>query len=279
MCSVKAYTLILEAFRVLCGIGEDDGETLNEALEENAFVLNLDYARAKLVFLDKKAGVVADSNSFIKQFASENDVDDIQEGIPVSLLPELIDYISENSEMIESDISAVLDTNKSNYESDAEFFDKQQESLDDDDEFVDDVETEEVQPVKTEKASEESATVEELNKEIDEKIENENRPIDAKNEEKEIKSFATFDKVKKDPLLEKAITLFDTQHYVTLPGFDELTHKELQEQLIESHFTVKKARDEGIRKIYHRMKEETAESAQAIKEQVLQKAKKVMKNN
>lgn len=264
--------------KVLYSIDEDGGEALNEALEENAFVLNLDYARAKLVFIDKDGKKIADSKTFIKEFATENDVEDSEEGIPISLLPELIDYINENPQSLKEDISEVFNATTGTSELDAKIIDKQQKTLEtSDDEFIDDVEdeVEETEP-ETEIENDVTNTLEEntLEEFVDEEPKIETDKVEApKKKEKKVKDIPDLNKVK-DPLMEKAILLFDTQQYIKLPVFDELTHKELQEQLIESHFTVSQARDRGINKIYERLKNETAESAQMVKDQVLKKARK-----
>lgn len=277
----KKFTVYQVGNRVLYAIGDSakERESLNEVLEENAFILNLDYARVKLVYLDKSAGKTAESKSLIEQFSSENDVEDVEDGIPVSLLPELIDYIGDNPALVEEDISGVFDTAAGSAEPDAEIIEKEQESPDtpdEDDEFIDDVG--EVQEQAEEKENETSEETSDEPEEVPEKeLENRDHPLPEnkeKHKKKSAKDFKIPEISSEIRLWEKAVAIFDTHQLVRLPKFDELTHKELQEQLLESHFTVSKARDKAIDKIFERLKNETAESAQTIKDQVLKKAKK-----
>lgn len=276
----KKFTVYQIGDRVLYAIGESakERDSLNESLEENAFILNLDYARAKLVYLDKSAGRTAESKSLIEQFATENDVEDAEDGIPVSLLPELIDYIGDNPSLVEEDISVVFDAVAGSTESDEEIIEKEQESLDtpdEDDEFIDDVGGEQEQS-ETEKIEASEETLDEPEEIPVEEPENKDDPLPEnkeKHKKKSSKDFKTPEISSEIRLWEKAVAIFDTHQLVRLPKFDELTHKELQEQVLESHFTVAKARDKAIDKIYERLKNETAESAQTIKEQVLRKAK------
>src|SRR5699024_11116030 len=82
------------------------------------------------------------------------------------------------------------------------------------------------------------------------------------------------EKENQDYLMEKAIELFDSHNPMSLPEFDELTHKGLQERVLESQFTVREARDKGIHEIYHRLKDETSESAETIRSNIIEGARK-----
>src|SRR5699024_6452949 len=80
----------------------------------NAFILNLDFARAKLLYVNRETGQIRESKNLMEQFVSEiEDIDDATEGVPVSLLPELIDYVGENPELTENDMTAVFNAAES----------------------------------------------------------------------------------------------------------------------------------------------------------------------
>lgn len=270
----KGVSIYRVGDRVLYAVGdrEEERESLNESLEENAFVLNLDYARAKLVYVDKSAGKTLDSKVLMERFASENEVDDVTEGIPVSLLPELIDFIGDNSALVEEEVSG-------SFEAAAEVV-KQQEpadipdDFDDGDDFVDDVDLTQKETAAFKEPADEPEEISEEHPEsnndaIPEKTEGipEKRDTEPDVERNDAeKEYADF-------LMEKAVALFESQQHIRLPKFDELTHKELQEQVIDSQFAVSKARDKGINEIYNRLKNETTESIQTIKTGAIKSAR------
>lgn len=65
----------------------------------------------------------------------------------------------------------------------------------------------------------------------------------------------------------------DSHYHSRLPSFDEVTNKELQKELLNAQFTVAKARDKGIDKIYQRLKIETKHSKQVVETQVIKQAR------
>src|SRR5699024_8795396 len=83
-------------------------------LFRSAFILNLDFARAKLLYVNRETGQIRESKNLMEQFVSEiEDIDDATEGVPVSLLPELIDYVGENPKLTEDDMTAVFNAEES----------------------------------------------------------------------------------------------------------------------------------------------------------------------
>lgn len=270
----KGFSVYQVGSKTLYAIGdsEKERESLNEAIEENAFVLNLDYARAKLFYVKKETGQIRESKTLMEQFSLENDVDDILEGIPVSLLPELIDFVGDNPASVDEDISVLFDdmkTDDSGLEVERlgeDVKEKSSDMLNDlDNDFVDDVEDDSIGDV-----LEKNEDVPENTENVPEKAEN----VPQKQEEVLDEEQDNVEKQYKDYLMEKAIALFDSQQPMSLPQFDELTHKELQEQVIESQFTVSKARDKSINTIYNRLKNETTESIETIKTNVIESARK-----
>lgn len=258
------------ADRTVYGIGdtEKERESLNEAVESNAFILNLDFARAKLLYVNRETGQIRESKNLMEQFVSEiEDIDDATEGVPVSLLPELIDYIGENPELTEDDMTAVFNAVKSDEHtetvSDEGETEESSSALNDfEDEFEDDFfdDVEEAEETKEEQLETEQ---EEDPKEF------EDDESESFSEDEEPAEEAQEDTENKDYLMEKAISLFDSQNPLSLPQFDELTHKELQKQVLDSQFTVSKARDKGINEIYNRLTKHKEESLETIKANVI----------
>lgn len=274
------------------GDTEEERDIFNDAIEENAFALNLDFARAKLFYVDKASGKIRESKKAMEQFIQDSEIDDFSEGVPVSLLPELVDFIGENEAVIAGDIAAVFQEKESESESEAkaEPIDQTQEekenAVEDDfeddvaDDFVDDVEEanqtndnqESAQSLSEEREPEEESP--EIEPEIEEEKENVAPNIETQEEQGQDNENQSLDQQKEDPLMEKAIELFASHHPVSLPKFDELTHKGLQERILDSQFTVSKARDKGINEIYHRLKSEVDQSAETIKSNVIEEARK-----
>ena len=258
------------ADKTVYGIGdtEKERESLNEAVESNAFILNLDFARAKLLYVNRETGQIRESKNLMEQFVSEiEDIDDATEGVPVSLLPELIDYIGENPELTEDDMTAVFNAVKSDEHtetvSDEGETEESSSALNDfEDEFEDDFfdDVEEAEETKEEQLETEQ---EEDPKEF------EDDESESFSEDEEPAEEAQEDTENKDYLMEKAISLFDSQNPLSLPQFDELTHKELQKQVLDSQFTVSKARDKGINEIYNRLTKHKEESLETIKANVI----------
>lgn len=255
--------------KTVYGIGdtEKERESFNNAIEENAFILNLDYARAKFLYVDKTTGEIREGKKLLRQFVLDDDIDDIDdvsEGIPVSLLPELIEYIGENPILAEEDVSAVFNTEEIREGSehtevvvhDEGEKEESSDTLNDFDDFIDDVE-------ETEELDQEDILKESADDEV----------LAVSEDEEPAEEIEITETENKDYLMEKAIALFDSQHPMSLPQFDELTHKELQKQVIESQFTVSKARDKGINAIYNRLKNETTESIETIKTNVIENAR------
>src|SRR5699024_10613211 len=211
--------------RTVYGLGDTEKErdSLNDAVEDNAFILNLDYARAKLLYVNRETGQIRESKKLMEQFVSEvEDIEDASEGVPDSLLHELIDYVGEHSELVEGDMTSVFNA----------------------------VEQEEIGGTfRSEPGAE------------DDKEESEDNETESVSEDEELEEGQEdTEKETKDYLMKRAVSLFDSQNPLSLPKFDELTHKELQRQVIESQFTVSKARDKGINEIYNRLTKHKDES-------------------
>ena len=247
------------------GTTPETTEAFLEQVEEYAFDLNIDYAKVKLVYLNPETGEKEISNSAINEFAKDNDLEDISEGMPISILPYLIDYIYENESKFQSEIEMLFSESK------------EIEKIADDDVFIDDVseemessevsedEEKNVQPLVFEKKQETNQ---------EETVYSENDVVSQEEKSTNLQEQReNYPEAKNDYLLEKAIALFDSHYHSRLPSFDEVTNKELQKELLNAQFTVAKARDKGIDKIYQRLKIETKHSKQVVETQVIKQAR------
>lgn len=247
------------------GTTPETTEAFLEQVEEYAFDLNIDYAKVKLVYLNPETGEKDISNSVINEFAKDNDLEDISEGMPISILPYLIDYIFENESKFQSEIEMLFSESK------------EIEKIADDDVFIDDV-SEEMESSKVSEDEEKNVQplVFEKNQETnqEETVYSENDVVSQEEKSTNLQEQReNYPEAKNDYLLEKAIALFDSHYHSRLPSFDEVTNKELQKELLNAQFTVAKARDKGIDKIYQRLKIETKHSKQVVETQVIKQAR------
>ncbi|WP_088841008.1 hypothetical protein [Listeria sp. ILCC797] len=247
--------------RVLFAISDDaeSNQKIIQEAESYAFDLGVDYTKVKLVYLNAKEGILDDSQSAILNFAKENHIEETANGMPLSLLPDLIEFVQENKGGIAEEEKQLSKNEK------IEVVQTEEE------EFIDDVAmsenntsfapTPEVESEKEEELIGESSSpseegesaIQELEKEEVEQQENENESGDY--------------------LMEKAKALFETSAYIRLPVFDELTHKKLHEQVLQAQFAIAAAKGESIQAIYNRLKTECAESVEQIEVAMMKNAR------
>lgn len=232
---------------------------INE-VEESAFDLDIDYAKVKLYYLDPESGQLAVSQSALKEYAAENDLEELDEGMPISTVPYLIEYIFENEtkfdeEIAEMDFKATKETavvREHTPTGSSDIYVENATEVSEKSTLVSEEQTNEYQNKQTDFSSSEAKELEKSTGEGQERH---------------------YPETMKDYLLEKAIALFDSHLHVRLPQFDEVTTKELQEKLVEAQFSVSKARDIGIDAIYKRLKLETKSSKQAVETQIIKQAR------
>lgn len=241
---LKKYKVFSVGGLILLSFGEDNdsSDDFKELVEESAFDLGIDFAKAKLMYLDEAKGQVHNSVSVMNDFAKESGLDNISYGVPISLITELIDYIFKNEVKINTEISELILLEESESSS-----------------FVDDV---------TPKGSESSTFVDDVTLKglesssfVDDVLIREHYPVD-----------------KSNYLLEKSIALFDSHSHTRLPKFDDVTNKELQKEVVDAQFTVANARDRVIDEIYNRLKAETKDSKQRFEVQVLKNSRESHEN-
>lgn len=271
----QGYKVYALGEHLLFGFGDslDEAQTFIDQVEDSAFDLDINFAKVKLIYLDKESGNITASDSSIKDFADENFVDDYQEGLPISVVPYLIEYVFDNQEKFDDEMVQTTTPDE-----DDEFIDDvATDDENNDDEFIDDVAddidddsvNDDVQQSSPEEPEEEQQTVDE----VDDTDETE-QPEAKDHQETESKTDGThYPENKNDYLLEKAIALFDSHRHVRLPQFNEVTNKELQKELVDAQFTVSKARDAGIDAIYKRLRTDKRDSKQVIEAHALKQAR------
>ncbi|MBC2242231.1 hypothetical protein [Listeria booriae] len=239
--------------RVLIAITDQASKNkkIIEELERYAFDLDLDFAKVKLVYLNAEAGVLDDSQSAIANFAKEHHVEAITEGMPLSLLPELIEFVEKKKGGMEEEEKQLF--------SDKEVQIKAVEEVTD--EFIDDMAVNKKSvPVAPEAEKEnplENAEVAEA-------------PVIVTLEQEET-GVNTDDSG--DYLIEKAKALFETSGYIRLPRFDELTHKKLHEQVLQAQFAIARAKGDSIQAIYERIKSESEYSIEQVETAMMKNAR------
>lgn len=233
-------------------VSEENKRTMQQAIEKHAFDLDLDFAKVRLFYLDKENGILKESQMFIQKFVEEQELTDTEGCIPISLLPELFDFTLEKLELVETENNALFGTSDVSY---AEMDEKTPPAIDaisppSEIEVTNNLETPHKHIQKSQsKLAEDS--------------------IEGRNKEE------TADNRTNDIWMEKARTLFEANQHIRLPAFDELTHKELQEQVLQAQFVVSEAKDASILEIYHRLKAEKNQSEEQIEAHVLKHARQV----
>lgn len=245
--------------RVLFAISDDaeSNQNIIQEVERYAFDLGVDYTKVKLVYLNAEEGVLDDSQSAIMNFAKENHVEDTENGMPLSLLPDLIEFVQENKGGIAEEEKHLPKSEK------VEVVQTEEED------FIDDVIIEE-NNTSTSPIPEVNET-EQVESKVTEEIHVPSAPSEAKESIKE--EGEQQEAYSGDYLMEKAKTLFETSAYIRLPKFDELTHKKLHEQVLQAQFAIAKAKGESIQEIYSRLKEESVHSIQQIEAATMKSAR------
>lgn len=270
----KKYTVYVVEEHLLFSFGEtlDSAENFINELEDSAFDLDIDYAKVKFLYLNPETGKLVQSQTAIKDFASENDLEEYQGGMPISVVPYLIEYVFQNVERFKVEIDENFNEEEIPSEAEKENF------IDDfasDDSFVDDVS--EIKKVEISSSEEVEILSEAPEQHSINEVEEEQSVVEEPVvEEKEItagEEVEHYPETTHDYLLEKSIALFDSHYHVRLPRFDEVTNKELQKEVVDAQFKVSKARDKGIDAIYKRLKAETKNSKQAVETHVIKQAR------
>lgn len=245
---------------------------INE-VEENAFDLDIDYAKVKLYYLNPESGQLAISQSALKEYADENDLGEPDEGMPISIVPYLIEYIFDNEKNFDEEIK------KMDFDTSERVGSIKEHTLSDSFYGSED---------STSDGTSESLGEENLSSEAQmsgygtkKSTFSNSEPSEHTDEHTEMTSEEQeqhYPETKNDYLLEKAIVLFDSHSHIRLPQFDEVTNKELQKEIVEAQFNVSRARDIGIEAIYQRLKLESKSSKQAVETHVIKEARKAHEN-
>ncbi|WDA67450.1 hypothetical protein [Lactococcus lactis] len=278
--------------KVLFAFGESESSSQKfvRKIEDHAFSLGLDDSKVKLLTFDPETGNINDVQELLKEFAEENGIEELEEGIPISRSPELMTYIFENEEIIDKKIEATLtevkpavETKKQEVELDPVVVENSEEpqtqteaeaeeTTEPSNDFVDDVaEEDEIKAnilgsiLDSENKKDESE--EEQTKEIDKNIKV------VSEEEKTNKESGPYP-LSNEYLLEQAVALFDRQNHNELPQFDEVTNRQVQSEILNAQFIVANARGKGIEAVYNRLKAESDKSKKLIEEKIIPVGKK-----
>lgn len=277
----KNYKVYAVGEHLLFSFGDslDEAQTFIDEVENSAFDLDIDYAKVKLVYLDKESGSLFASDSAIKDFADENFVDDYKEGLPISVVPYLIEYIFDNQEKFSNEMDKTTTPIETSDQQDSDFTDdvetENQAEDNSDDEFVDDVADEASSDSTDEKQQQASPEADQAQAD-DSAVTDQQDGAETQTEDQDAEDQAdseNYPENKNDYLLEKAIALFDSHRHIRLPQFNEVTNKELQKEVIDAQFTVAKARDAGIDAIYQRLKADQHDSKQVIEAHAIKQAR------
>lgn len=275
--------------KVLFAFGESESSSQKfvRKIEDHAFSLGLDDSKVKLLTFDPETGDTHDFQELLKEFAEENGVEELDEGVPISRSPELMTYIFENEEIIDKKIETTLteakpavDTKKQEVELDPVEVEEEpkepqiqnqiNKTTEPDNDFVDDVEGD----IKAnllgsilDSGDKEIKPEEEQTKEIEEVVNDEPEEV------KPTKESGPYP-FSNEYLLEQAVALFDRQNHNELPRFDEVTNRQVQSEIINAQFIVANARGKGIEAVYKRLKAESEKSKKLIEEKIIPNGKK-----
>ncbi|STE38124.1 hypothetical protein [Enterococcus mundtii] len=240
-----------------------------ESIEDNAFELGLDHSKGVLVYCDTEHSKFIQSQKIMKLYGEMEEISDSESGISIANIPDLIELIQEKKREVEEEIEQlfpdeVSDPTNDEITDDVDGFDQDFDAIFD--EILKEEESSELKDDRDVYVEENSDAVE--NKDMAESDLNDNKKSEVTPVEFR-KEIAT-----DDYLLEKAKIIFESEAPLTLPQFDELTNKEMQEQFISAQAEIEKARVKSINTIYQRLKEDTNESMQTIETHLLIDARK-----
>ncbi|MFC6809701.1 hypothetical protein ACFQEP_15145 [Lactococcus lactis subsp. hordniae] len=273
--------------KVLFAFGESESSSQKfvRKIEDHAFSLGLDDSKVKLLTFDPETGNTHDVQELLKEFAEENGVEELDEGVPISRSPELMTYIFENEEIIDKKIETTLtevkpavDTKKQEVELDPVVVEnseepqpqtKVEEVTESSNDFVDDVEEE-----KGIKANILGSLLDVRENEKFEPEEQQEEEVNEAPEEVNTNKESGPYPISNEYLLKQAIALFDRQNHNELPRFDEVTNRQVQSEILNAQFIVANARGKGIEAVYNRLKSESDRSKKLIEEKIIPNGKK-----
>ncbi|HIB1899780.1 TPA: hypothetical protein ACWWDF_002400 [Enterococcus faecium] len=239
----------------------EESELFVEEIEDHAFGLGLDYTKGALVYFEESSNRTATSSVLINDYAEEEQISEVGDGVSIANIPDFIEFIANNEEKSVAEMNELLPEIVAN----AEEVEDLEEFSDDIDAIFDEV----LKDIGDSDLEELDDEKEKLEVEETDAVKNTN-PSEAKSIEPiHLRSEIASDSY----LLEKARTIFDSQAPLNLPKYDEVTNKEIQQQFIMAQSEIEKAREKGIAEIYKRLKAETDDSMQTIETHLLREAR------
>lgn len=280
---------------------ESDG-LLSDLLEENAFILGLDNTFVKLVYLNLETNEILESNLAITEFKREYlaDLNDLDE-IPLSASTELVEFIHEYEDSIQDEVNQLDKVGNVSQPHDehvaAPTSDDESLLEPDEDEFEDNVDfdasnDEEVETdYGTNETNSEFNLTEQLEGVLNESISEDNEndqvyPVKINHKEKVVVPNSDIDDAQPhlesniegktiygNELFLKAVSIFNENIAEELPEFDVLTHRELQQEVVQANFELERVKKETIQAIYNHLQQEKQELEDDLEEQIIEPAK------
>ena len=254
---------------------QDRNDDLINFIETHAFDLGLDYTQIQFVYLDTKNGQIISESQMALKFKLDQELEEDEE-LPISMLPDLVEFIQGNSAIADEEIEELSDNQADNNQHENNF----EKAVGEQSGFEDDVSFEE-EP-KENNQNETSYSQGYIEQQEDFEPEEETEILeevknlyesDQWSDEQVTEELIDSNEDMKDPLYIKAIQLFDNSEKSELPIFKGLVLKELQPELIRVGFDVAKAKTIAVLNIYQMLKKNEEKALEMAEEVLLKKAK------
>lgn len=238
--STTAY--VVNGQLVLAPLDDDCRDLIEDHVEE----MGLDTLRIRLVYINPSDSNVIDGQGINEAFFNELNLDGSFTGdFPASDLPDLVDFVAGNPDLVDTEMLELTkqyyaasllagDGIKANHETES--------SGDAGDEGEAETHSEEV-------VHDNSSPKEETSTSLDEPKE----PVGQDQDSDDLGLNDLFDDAPADPLLSEAAKRFELEVNTDLPEFDELTHQQLQDAIINANLFVADAKHQAEQVIYQRL--------------------------
>lgn len=249
---------------------KNDYELLISLIEKVAFDIGIDTAKIKLVYIDIASNNIRDSITASNEFKNEEGLD-LDDDLPLSLLPNLIDFVEEYSESIADEVSLL----EKNNEDDSSPNTTSDENIqNEEDEFIDDVTFTE-ENIQSTSDSEDVDDIPDDNSSIDSFVQELDSLVQSTSEDDLMheldNSTLNLNEVV-DPLFEQAKILFTNSQKTSIPDFDELTIKELQPSILQAKIYKAQLEQKSIMDIRNRLASEIENALKTVNEHALEDA-------
>lgn len=257
------------------------GQEVSDIVEESAFDLDLETTRVKLILFNKKDKMLFDDIKLNEAFASQYRIKDNTEDFELSLVADFLDFINDNQDMVESEIDVHIDK----YYAGDKYKGADEASTEKpaEDKSNDETTNEDKQQVEESSQSQDGEKVESTSQTSTNPSDNPSKEQEqsgngqendddgigdlfGETEKKVERTKETVPEVDVDPLLIRATKMFDQSVHFELPNYDENTHRELQQDIVNVQNTLANSRVAIIQSIYQRLVDKKAEIEKAVQE-------------